>query len=218
MSALTNLALLAVAVGGTYYFVEYRPAQERKKRRKAKSTPAPNSRVILIDSMTKALSALVEFGEKPVFIFYRMADKSVYRTVAPIVDKLSLRYPDLPFLEFDLASMLAEHEHQKMVKSNVSMVYVDQAADRTRCIGFFEGPRSFHEELDRYDEDLEDPAAECTFRDIRDYDATVADLETLASYAATLVPAQAEQAQFASRRTKILPGRFMARKGGSVIR
>ncbi len=203
MSALTNLALVAAAVGGTYYVLEYRPRQERKRKAAAKKKvvlpppppeepeePEPQSQVLVLSSVAELGQHESELVGRPVFMFMPMALGSVYEEVAPIVDELSIQYPDVLFVEMRMGAiieeMLADFGEVKKIKSNVASVgggfFFTKEEFDIRCADLFEGPVGFNEQLEANDETMTSKA-ECVEVDTRNIQNVIQQLTNIAEHA-----------------------------------
>lgn len=220
VSLLTKLAIAAAMAAG-YYVVEYKPAQERKKKAKKKAVipptpatpPTEESRVIFVDNIEDGV-ALEKLDGQKIFVFVTMAKGSVYAAVAPVFGELSVTYPDVNFVEFDMAAVLKEYGGED-VQSNVALTGggIQGQPEIGRCVNFFEGPTSFEDQLAEFGESMTSEGPECSVADIRTADV-VQELVSIAEYINGLSSRATRRP--ATRGGGALAG-FHARKGRGAI-
>lgn len=127
---LTNMLLLgAAALGAGYYVVEYKPAQERKKKKRRPlpdvTTPAGMLYVDTLPGMIEVTREVIA-QEKPYFTLGVLKRGQTYARLKPIITELMATYADrLVFIEVDFGKMLEElaasQDEVLIIKSDVIM-------------------------------------------------------------------------------------------------
>lgn len=124
MSALTNLALLAAAAAGTYYFVEVRPKARKKKKKglggaPVTGTPPGFTPIVSIEEAIAAQTQVIQEKKPWLAVEVRKRSGQAWIKLRPILAELAVAYPQVAFFEFDADKIRAEPPRADVAIVNV---------------------------------------------------------------------------------------------------